>query len=1022
MYVGPSKPASKNTTTTTSDTTEHKLIEKTTKVSSKQNSKLHKSSKSQKQQKNSSEKTTFSNVYTPSLPTSGKQSNTLDQFVTPVFDIIQDVIKARNSEPVNQLELDDIRTSISLKIQNSLDNPCFTRLNLYSINCQSDLDARYSDDTPRSVVMDQLGNNSNMVNLEFWRLVLVRGSKPERSKKSNGEQSHSKEIIMETKAVARNNLKLMIMRNFLGFSPCERLMKEKRENNCEITLFTKQSSNFHEPMTAVPLIEPYYTQKRPIPKFYLSESYSLQLEVFQKQGVDSLISLRSAQFSESRLETFRNTELNRFPRFSESSNQSSQISDDGLIQDHEHLPSNCPICIESNHLDVNRTHLSSISTDDEISREMIPFFTSTPAAKRGKVVDDSEILMVPEMMTKTRKTPSPKNTVNDRCDNDDCPNYQFETIQKAQGFEKSSKHASFQDTGFISETSEPSKMSNPPNTSDFAKTSYTPNTTSSQLTQTSSQHTNFSSITSSFSNPSTFYNSSSSIQNNSSSFNNPFTIENSTNFNSQKNPDTFNDDASFQNFNNKESSIHNFKSIKPLRPSPLQMIYNNVPKSEIRKVTPKKSSISAELELVMTNGIVFNKNTGLPTRSSPIQVPEVQFDLYSESEMVKSTGSIQAESTQAEPAQLETKQPESKQLESNSTQNPTVLNQKHSPTSTSSNTFKPAVPVLFKPRGPLLTNFIESLLAGRLECVQTYKGYYANLSCTGENTTRHAKLAFNVKVFKTDDDQFSPFTGKILPVDRSNKHRYSSRQRTHSTSSKFETVCKQIDDHQSSKSTRFARHNSESGQSSHRPAKDSRYRQIKCPVGTIQLLIKDSGRQVDDGNSKSGSVKFDRITKLERNTDKVVKIFSVTYDLRDMPVSHKTFIRQSYINKKSRRIQDLIHLRFETNSTGHIFLAPVQVVFSTFYNNDVRDSEASSLVKTNFKEEANAVESVVSANSVDKELNQKIERPAPVYTPKRQERELRKFHVKRSYVRPAPVSNLASDESCINYWHSSKSE
>jgi hypothetical protein len=263
-------------------------------------------------------------------------------------------------------------------------------------------------------------------------------------------------------------------------------------------------------------------------------------------------------------------------------------------------------------------------------------------------------------------------------------------------------------------------------------------------------------------------------------------------------------------------------------------------------------------------------------------------------------------------------------------------------------------------------------------------------------------------MFKTDDNQFSPFTGKILPVDRSNKHRYSSsqssRQRTYSTNSNFETVCKQIDDHQSSKSTRFARHNSESGQSSHRPFKDSRYRQIKYPVGTILLLIKDSGRQVDDGNSK-----YD-MTKLERN-DKVVKIFSVTYDLRDMPVSHKTFIRQTYISKKSGRIQDLIHLRFETNSTGHIFLAPVQVVFSTFYNNDIRNSEANSLV---------SVESVISTNCVDKELKQKIERPAPVYTPKRQERELRKFHVKRSYVRPVPVSNLASDDSCINYWHSSK--
>ena len=994
MYVGPSKQASKNTTTS-EETSEHKPLTKTScqtpKTTSKSNSKLHKSSNFQKQQNTSLKKTDLKNVYTPEsvLQNYGIPNNTLDQFVTPIFDIIRDVIKARNSKPINQLELDDIRTSISVKIQKSLGNPDFTRLSLYSINCQSDVDTRYNDDTPRSVVIDEVGNNSSMVNLEFWRLVLVREPKFEKSKKSNGE--HSKEIIMKTKAVARNNLKLMIMRNFLGFSPCERLMKEKRENNCEITLFTRQSSNFHEPMTAVPLIEPYYTQKRPIPKFYLSESYSLQLEVFQKQGVDSLISLKSTQFSESHHEIYRKPELNRFPRFSESSNQSnlsgSHISDDGLIQDHEHFPSNCPICIESNHLDVNRTHLSSISTDDEISREMIPFFTSTPAAKRGKVVDDIEVLMAPEMMVKTRKTPSPKNMITDRCNKNGCPNYHFETIENGNDFEKSGNNASFQDTGFISENSEPSKMSTNTNTLCFAENSYPPNIKSSQLTQTSSHQTDFSSKASSFSNPSTFYNSSARIQNNSTSFNNPSSFNNSMNSNSQ-NPDSFNDASN--NFNNKESSIHNFKSIKP-RPSPLQVIFNNIPKSEIRKVTPKKSSISTELELVMTNGIVFNKNTGLPTRSSPIQVPEVHFDLYSESEMVKSTGSIKVEST-------------------NSIQKPTVLHQTFSTKpsiSTSSNTFKPAVPVLFKPRGPLLTNFIESLLAGRLECVQTYKGFYANLSCTGENTARKTKLAFNVKMFKTDDNQFSPFTGKILPVDRSNKLRYSSRQRTHSTSSKLEnTVCKQVDDHHNSKSTRFARHNSESGQSLHRQVKDSRYRQIKCPVGTIQVLIKDSGRQVDGGNSKS-----DRISKLERN-DKVVKIFSVMYDLRDMPVSHKTFIRQSYINKKSGRIQDLIHLRFETNSTGHIFLAPVQVVFSTFYNSDVRNSEASSLAQMDFE-----------ANTIDKELNEKIERPEPVFTPKRQERELRKFHVKRTCGRPAmPVSNLASEKSCINYWPPSKSE
>ena len=99
--------------------------------------------------------------------------------------------------------------------------------------------------------MDQVGGS--VTNLEFWRLVLVRN-----------QAGKAKDLISETKVVARNNLKLMIMRNFLGFSPCTRI----KDKHPSVKMFTRHYSEFHDPVTLVPLLEPHYAQKRPVPKFY----------------------------------------------------------------------------------------------------------------------------------------------------------------------------------------------------------------------------------------------------------------------------------------------------------------------------------------------------------------------------------------------------------------------------------------------------------------------------------------------------------------------------------------------------------------------------------------------------------------------------------------------------------------------------------------------------------------------------------------------------------------------------------
>jgi len=253
-------------------------------------------------------------------------------------------------------------------------------------------------------------------------------------------------------------------------------------------------------------------------------------------------------------------------------------------------------------------------------------------------------------------------------------------------------------------------------------------------------------------------------------------------------------------------------------------------------------------------------------------------------------------------------------------------------------------------KGPLLVNFAESLIRGRLECSQRYPGFEAELKIIDTAALQLLRTSprrifsfehgpyvhrFTAKISKVTEDRFSPFHAKI-PLSTPSKSGSTVQTNRHVNSvGDCDQKCdKKTDVHRGL------------GKRTRKDSTCQHSQSLRYPRGSIQLIIKYP----------------------EKSGGKVAKIFDVPYDLYEMPVSSRTFIRQTNRSSGNGNVVDLVHFKIESNRSGKLFLKrDIQILFTP-----------------NFMSSSNTCNDIAisTACSSSKYLVTEFSYPVPRYTPK----------------------------------------